>query len=171
MQEGFQNVGDPISSSSEPTPSSTSQTYQYGQPPKKRSPRRFLYLLAAVLLVLVVFNTLRFLGSKKETPASPSPTPSIEEFSAPQTPEPTVESTPEPTPTPKPQSSIDKVTGLDRAKLSLEVQNGSGEGGVAKKAADLLKSLGYVVLKTGNADNFNYKNVIIQVILWNPRHL
>jgi hypothetical protein len=43
------------------------------------------------------------------------------------------------------------------------VQNGSGEAGVAGKGADALKRLGYNVTGTGNADNFDYTNVVIQV--------
>src|SRR3990167_9003906 len=43
-----------------------------------------------------------------------------------------------------------------------EFQNGSGEAGVAGKAAGILKDLGYLA-STGNADNFNYSNVTIQV--------
>lgn len=157
--EGYENITSPTYTPPK-TPGPSSQTYEYGQPPKKRSPKRFLFLLGAVLLLLVVLNTLRILGSKGKEP-TPTPTPSIEEFS--QTAEPTVEPTPEPTPTPKAQSSIDKTTGLDRAKLSVEVQNGSGVIGAAKKASDFLKNLGYNITKIGNADNSNYKNVIIQV--------
>jgi hypothetical protein len=43
------------------------------------------------------------------------------------------------------------------------VQNGSGTAGVGAKAAAVLKGLGYNVVVTGNADNFNYTNVTIQV--------
>lgn len=41
------------------------------------------------------------------------------------------------------------------------VQNGSGKQGIAKRASDLLKISDIEVQKTGNADNFNYKNTLI----------
>ncbi len=59
-------------------------------------------------------------------------------------------------------SPIDK-SGLDRSKLSVIVQNGSGTEGVAGKGANILKDLGYDVASTGNADNYNYTGVTIKV--------
>jgi outer membrane PBP1 activator LpoA protein len=59
-------------------------------------------------------------------------------------------------------SPIDK-SGLDRSKLSVAVENGSGAEGTAGKAAKILQDLGYNVVSTGNADNFNYEGVTIQV--------
>ena len=136
--------------------------------PKKS--KRFLFLVGAVIIIaIIIFAGPRFLGSKdqkEDSEITPTPT----EFQIPtDTPEPSPSeepaSTPKPTssPTPKPASNpIDKATGLDRSKLSVEVQNGSGEAGVAGKAAGILKDLGYLT-STGNADNFNYSNVTIQV--------
>ena len=59
-------------------------------------------------------------------------------------------------------SPIDK-SGLDRSKLSVTVQNGSGIEGVAGKAANILKDLGYNVASTGNADNYDYVGVTVKV--------
>lgn len=59
-------------------------------------------------------------------------------------------------------SSVDK-SGLDRNKLSVTVQNGSGTEGAAGKAGDMLKEFGYNVFSTGNADNYNYQGVTIKV--------
>lgn len=130
-------------------------------PSRRRSPKKFLYILGAILVVLIVLNLVRTLGSKGKKAATPTPTPSISVETS--TPQPTEEPTPQPSATPKPAtSSIDKTTGLDRAKLSVSVQNGSGEAGVGAKMADLLRSLGYNVTSTGNADNFNYTNVTIK---------
>ena len=73
-------------------------------------------------------------------------------------------SSPQPTLAPKPTiNPVDKSTGLNRSKLSVTVQNGSGQAGVAGKAADILKNLGYNVTSTGNADNYDFVNVSIQV--------
>jgi cell division protein FtsL len=59
-------------------------------------------------------------------------------------------------------SPVDK-SGLDRSKLSVTVENGSGVAGTAGKAAKVLQDLGYNVVSTGNADNFNYEGVTIQI--------
>ena len=59
-------------------------------------------------------------------------------------------------------SPIDK-SGLDRSKLSITVTNGSGIEGTAGKAASVLKNLGYNVASTGNADNYNYQGITIEV--------
>lgn len=137
--------------------------------PKKS--KRFLFLVVAIVIIIAVFFLgSNFLGSKnKKENSQITPTPT--EFQIP-TDTPAPSSTEEPTLTPKPTSSptpktasnpIDKATGLDRSKLSVEVQNGSGVIGAAKKAADFLKSLGYNVVSTGNADNTNYSNVTVQV--------
>ncbi|MBI4089721.1 MAG: LytR C-terminal domain-containing protein [Candidatus Levybacteria bacterium] len=59
-------------------------------------------------------------------------------------------------------SPVDK-SGLDRSKLSITVENGSGIEGTAGKAAAILKTLGYIVSSVGNADDYNYKGVTIKV--------
>jgi len=155
---GVQNEGN-----ENPNPTTpSSQTYEYGQPPKKRSPKKLLLLIGAVLVVLVVLNTLRILGSKEETPA-PTPTPSIEDFSVV---EPTEEATLEPTATPTPTPKVnpkDLATGLDRSELSVRIENGSVVTGAAAEASTYLKSLGYNVVSIGNADNTDYTDVTIRV--------
>lgn len=137
----------------------------YTSPPsRRRSPRKLLYVLGAVVLVLILLNVVRSLGSKGKN-STPSPTPTSNPTIQLETsnPSPSEQPTPTATPKPSPVSSIDKTTGLDRAKLSVTIQNGSGEAGVAQTASDYLKDLGYNVISTGNADNFNYKNVTIKV--------
>lgn len=163
MQNEFDDISTPASPypPKEPTSNPSAQTYEYGQPPKKRSPKKLLLLaVGAILLIVVVLNVLRLLGSNEET-QTPTPTPTIEDFAPTETPEATIEPTDEPTPTPV--SSIDSATGLDRADLSVRVENGSGVTGAAKKAADYLTGLGYNVVSTGNADNTDYTDVTIMV--------
>ena len=70
-----------------------------------------------------------------------------------ESPEPTEEEEEEPTAAPTTTASAGSVA----------VQNGSGEEGVAGAGADTLRELGYDVVSTGNADNFEYENVTIQV--------
>lgn len=161
VQNEFDDISTPASPypPKEPTSNPSAQTYEYGQPPRKRSPKKLLlFAVGAILLIVVILNVLRLLGSNEETQA-PTPTPTIEDF-APE-PEATIEPTDEPTPTPV--SSVDRATGLDRADLSVIVQNGSGTAGAAGEAAELLRDLGYNVVSTGNADNFDYEDVTIRV--------
>ncbi|HYM65406.1 MAG TPA: LytR C-terminal domain-containing protein [Candidatus Sulfotelmatobacter sp.] len=140
--------------------------------PKRKINKRFIYLVFAVIVIILIFLGFKnFSSGKKEsvdqgafvtTPTlTPTETPTL---TLSPTPSLTPTLTPTKTPTPKPTSSpIDSSTGLDRSKLSVTVENGSGEGGVAGKGSDYLKGLGYDVTGTGNADNFNYTNVTIQV--------
>jgi len=147
------------------------QTFTPGRS-KKPLPKKTVVLIVFIILVIVsvlfvkltaksteqTTSTASIMPSATETPIpteSPFPSPS-------ETPTPT----PEPTasPTPKPSANpVDKATGLDRSKLNVLIQNGSGEAGVASKASDYLKGLGYDVASTGNADNYDYINVTIQV--------
>ncbi len=55
------------------------------------------------------------------------------------------------------------VQNSDRSKISVSVENGSGTEGVAGKAADFLKSKGYTVSGTQNADKYYYTGVTIKV--------
>jgi len=138
--------------------------------PKRKINTRFVYLIFGIITVLFIFFGFRILGSQnkqniKKEPAivTPTQTPSPAETSSPSL---TSSPTPSPTntPTPKPTvNPVDKQTGLDRSELSVTVQNGSGEAGVAAKGADMLKNLGYKIAATGNADNFSYTNVTIEV--------
>lgn len=133
-------------------------------PHRKRNWKKLIYLLGAVLIIVVLFNVVRTLtgGSKSASP-SPTPTPVAEEE---------LIQTPEESPTPEPTtSSIDSATGLDRSELSVAIQNGSGEAGVAKKASDLLEGLGYDVVSTGNADNFDYTDVTVRVKASDKKYL
>ncbi|MBI2031632.1 MAG: LytR C-terminal domain-containing protein [Candidatus Levybacteria bacterium] len=137
------------------------------KPAKK--PRRLIFWIVLIIIIgVLALMGFRFIGGKdqkSEEKITPTPT----EFIIPtEAPTPTEEVTPteepETTPTSKPTSNpIDKTTGLNRSKLSITVQNGSGVAGVAGTAANFLKNLGYNVISTGNADNFDYSNVTIQV--------
>lgn len=54
-------------------------------------------------------------------------------------------------------------TNLDKSKITITVENGSGVEGAAGKVSDYLKGLGYNVSGTSNADNYNYTGVTIKV--------
>lgn len=148
------------------------QFYSPASSSSRKSSKKFLLFFIILVVVGVVSAVLFFStrGSTEEEEEKLTPTPTEFQFPT-DTPSPspaeTEESpTPEPTntPTPRPTSNpIDKATGLDRSKLTVQVSNGSGGVGVAAKAADLLKSLGYNVTSTGNADNYDYQNTVIDV--------
>ncbi len=149
----------------------TLQTGILGQSPKRS--KFLIFFIVSIFIIVVIFVGLRLFGSK--TKESPTPTATLtptkyqlsKETPTPeatQTAKPTNVISPTSTQKPKPTSNpVDKSTGLDRSKLAVEVQNGSGVVGAAKKAADALKSLGYVISSTGNAVNYDYTNVTIQV--------
>ncbi|HVT01604.1 MAG TPA: LytR C-terminal domain-containing protein [Patescibacteria group bacterium] len=136
-----------------------------------------LIVFAIIVLGLVIFGVTRFIGgsSNSNSNTTETPTPTIEMLPT-DTPTPTEDTSPTPatsptkgaTATPAPTkastgSSVDKATGLDRAKLSIHVLNGSGTAGASKKMSDFLEGLGYNVIQIGNADNFDYTNTEIQV--------
>lgn len=149
------------------------QPATHSQQPKKRSWKKALLVLVVLaLLGFGGYNAMAyFLGSgspAQQEEVEITPTPTIEEIQETPTETPTPEESPTPEatkePTARPTTSpIDKTTGLDRRELSIEVQNGSGEKGVAGKVADFLKSFGYKIGGTKNADNFDYTNVTISV--------
>lgn len=61
-------------------------------------------------------------------------------------------------------SSPEKIAeNLDRNKISISVENGSGIEGTAAKASDFLKGKGYNVVSTANAQSYNYKGTTIKV--------
>lgn len=154
MDEGFQYIGD----------SSVS---------RGRSKKPFFVLLLLILIgigIFVVSQTTDVLSIM-----NPQPTPTATPFPT-QEPLPTEEPTEAPTPSgptsrvtsPTPTrtsaaSSVDKATGLDRADITVAIQNGSGVAGAAGKMSTLLQDLGYEIGATGNADSFDYEDVTIQV--------
>lgn len=143
-------------------------TPTFAAPEKRRMNKRFIYLVVALAVLLLIFFGSKLLGKSKtqdinDVPAVTTPTKmptSTPELSPSKSPTPSPTNTPTPKPTVNP---VDKQTGLNRSKLSVTVQNGSGVAGTAGKAADLLKNLGYNVVSTGNADNYDFVNVTIQV--------
>jgi len=137
-----------------------------------KQPKRskfLIFFIVSILIIVGAFGAWQFLGLKSQKEEASTPTPT--KFQLP-TEAPTLEASPtakpttvlSPTSTPKTTvNPVDKQSGLDRSKLTIEVQNGSGVVGAAKKAADALKELGYVISSTGNADNYDYTNVTVQV--------
>lgn len=176
MEESGSFSQSPFTSSSTTTPTSSNSGGGKG--------KKIIFLII-ILLILgsIAYGATVLLGSSG---GDAEPTPAEEEFFIPtDTPTPTEdpEATPvedtetetkeESTPTPKATTaptkaasnsdSVDSATGLDRADITIVVQNGSGEAGVAGVMADKLRGLGYNISSTGNADNFDYTETVIKV--------
>lgn len=150
-----------------------------------REPKRskfIVFFIISIIIIVVAFGGWRFLSSRTEESSSPATAPTPTEYQLPTevplspSPEatptakptalPTSKPTSKPTLTTTPKPSISPVSQsstLDRSKLTVEVQNGSGVVGAAKKAADTLEALGYVINSIGNADNYDYTNVTMRV--------
>ncbi len=143
---------------------------------KKTTKRPKGILVIVVLLILLltgIFLGIRYFGGESGSkiqgmlPTTPTPTESS-------TPTPTEEPTPTeaekdetPTPDPKktgtPTPSPTAGAVADKNALTVSVLNGSGVSGVAAEMKTTLTKLGYAVVSTGNADNFDYENVTIKV--------
>lgn len=141
--------------------------------PAKKPKRLIFWIVIIIVIGILALMGFKFFGGKNQTSDSDKITPTLTEFIIP-TDTPTPSLSEEPTPTSKPANTpiptskpaanpIDKTTGLNRSKLSIVVQNGSGEAGVAGSGSSFLKNLGYNIISTGNADNYDYTNVTIQV--------
>lgn len=161
-------------------PSRRSYVYESSRKGSGNNKRMFLIIGGIIILIALVAIAVVATGGKGESEKNLTPTPTISTDtptpSPSQTPTPTGgKTTPTPTPkasptpakgTPTPtgtSSTTDKTSGLDRANLKVAVLNGSGEAGAATKASDALKKLGYDVVSSGNADNFDYTDTQIQV--------
>jgi hypothetical protein len=137
-------------------------------PQRRQTNKRSVYLILAIIVIILLFLGYRAISSNKGSAPAPTPTPmpnvAVVTPIETATPTPTTSPTVTPTVTPKPTvDPVDKDSGLDRSKLSVTVQNGSGTVGVAGKAKDVLENVGYDVVGTDNADNYDFTNVTIQV--------
>lgn len=153
-------------------PSRRSYLYENSRGSGNRA-RVILIILGIFVLVALVAYAVIATGGKgeEELTAEPSPT-EVEEMITPTpTPEeeeeeeltPTQAKSPTPSPTTTTSTSVDKASGLDRAELRVIIQNGGGVAGAATKASNFLRGLGYNVVSTGNADNFEYESTEISV--------
>ncbi len=149
-------------------------SYSKPSSPKKKA---FLYVIVFILLIggaILAGNF--FLGNhrQKDTAVKPSPTvtptPTITEATPTESLSPSPKATATPTPskkiTPTPSGKITPTPTEEptiSAKLRIEVLNGSGTSGEASKMASFLKSKGYLIASTGNADAFDYELTTIQI--------
>lgn len=142
--------------------------FNYSAQAPKKSNKVLKIIVFAIILAILMWGVQKLFsgGGKEAKPAGIAPTPTEYQFPT-DTPTPSIGPSNAPdataTPTVKKVNPIDSATGLDRSTLSVEVQNGSGETGVASKGSDVLKSFGYKIIATANADNFDYESAVIKV--------
>ncbi len=139
-------------------------------PSKKRISKRVaLFGIFFIIILLLLGSVAYFVTSGNAPDEENSTSITLEEDSGDDViaeEEPTEE--PEETETPTPSKSPTKASAEDdedtpASSGSVAVQNGSGESGVAGAAADVVREAGFTVASTGNADNFDYTDVTIQV--------
>ena len=65
------------------------------------------------------------------------------------------------TPTKAPRPAPEPVSKIDKAELSINIQNGSGTPGMANKVKAALEAKDYTINNVGNADSFDYDNTTI----------
>jgi len=124
-------------------PIGTGQSVRIVSPeaPRKKGKKKVVWVIFGMAFVAIaVLAGFYILGNGEETP-EPSPTPFVSGFD--ETLGETTDATPEPT--------------VDKAKVSIEVLNGTGVSGEAGFLQTKLKALGYSDIEAGNADNQNNK--------------
>lgn len=122
---------------------------------RRLSKRGIVFITFSVVILALVGGLLFFVSGKSDNIKDSSTANSIEI----KTPTPTIS----PTATPTPKESPTPTVAAKKNTLKISIQNGSGEVGVAGDAATVLKNAGYSVVSTGNADNFDYKGITIQI--------
>lgn len=158
----------------------STQTPSLGKGPGRKGKKLIFLIIIIIILAAIAFGAMQLLGNNSGT-TDITPTPTVEEFVMPTdepapteaeekdtTPAPTSKASATNTPTPtktatSSSNSVDAATKLDRADITILVQNGSGEAGVAKVMSDKLTGLGYKVSGTANADNYDYAQTVIKV--------
>jgi cytoskeletal protein RodZ len=158
------------SNSSESFLNPSRRSYVYESSRNSGNKKRIILIVVGILILIgLVALAVVATGGKGETEKNLTPTPT--QITQTPTPTPTLEPSPTttvtPTSTPKPTSKVTPTpakgtptptssSGVERSNLDVAVLNGSGEAGAATKASDALKKLGYNVVSSGNADNFDY---------------
>jgi cytoskeletal protein RodZ len=113
--------------------------------PSSKFPK--VIILVVILIILGIGGYLIFKrgGQSNEEEISPTTEPLIEGG----------ESSPIATTTPAP---------VDKTKIKIEVQNGTGIGGEAAYLSDQLKLLGYTNVKAGNAEDQTYTATVVTFV-------
>ncbi len=141
------------------------------KPSKKRISKRVaLFGIFFIIILLLLGSVAYFVTSGSESEGEDSTSITLTEDSEDEVTmeEPTEEplETEAPTPSKAPTKVPTKAAEEEDTPASsgsVAVQNGSGESGVAGAAAAVIREAGFTIASTGNADNFDYTDVTIQV--------
>jgi hypothetical protein len=122
-------------------------------------------IIAIIVILLIAGGGYYFFNVQtKKAQLTPTPTPT---FAPTEQPTETPTSTPSGTVTPTTTASptVRPTTGAvtKATELNVQVLNGSGTVGAAGEVRDHLTSQGYKNVDTGNADNFNYTKITINI--------
>lgn len=113
--------------------------------PEEKS-RKKIYIIGAIILLLVlVASILLFMNFNKNKKVEES---KVETAQTPEVSSPT-------------EVAEEKPETFDRSKITLEILNGSGVAGAAKKIADNLAALGYQIIEVGNASASEQSQIFI----------
>ncbi len=141
------------------------------QPSKKRISKRVALFGIFFVIILLLLGSVAYFVTSGSEPEEDSTSITLTEDSEDEvameeeptvTPEETEAPTPSKAPTKAPTKAADEAD-TPASSGSVAVQNGSGESGVAGAAAAVIKEAGFTIASTGNADNFDYTDVTIQV--------
>lgn len=142
------------------------------QPSKKRISKRVALFGIFFIIILLLLGSVAYFVTSGSAPSEEDGTSiTLTEDSEDQvTPEEDPTEAPEETQAPSPSKAPSKAPtkaaedeDTPASSGSVAVQNGSGESGVAGTAAAIVREAGFTVASTGNADNFEYTDVTIQV--------
>lgn len=143
------------------------QDYAPAKPARRSFGKKQAIIVIILLLVItggVLIMSQRHASTSSES-ISPTPTEAPTEAPTPEastsatpavSPTKTTTPTTKPSPTKKPEVSA-------ATDMSIQILNGSGEVGIASQVRDYLKGKGYQYFETGNADNYDYKDVTVKV--------
>lgn len=142
--------------------------------PKKKLPKRLIIFIIffAVILALIgglVFFVTRDSSEPAETeqtitlPEENQEEPAITEEATPTPEEEEEEVTPSKAATTPTKAPTGAASSTSNSSVKVAIQNGSGESGVAGAASEVIKEAGFTVSSTGNADNFDYEDVTINI--------
>jgi hypothetical protein len=129
----------------------------------------FTYVIFAFCIIIIVTNGMILYQRNQSNQTSVAPPAAVSPVNLVPPPIPAEITTESSTTAASPAASAtitttttSEATSTNLSAYSIKVLNGSGESGGANKMKSLLENLGFNVVATGNADNFNYKNITVQ---------
>lgn len=132
---------------------------------KRRISKRVALFGIFFIIIVLLLGSVAYFVTRGNSQDQVTESITLPEESSPEITEEEASPTPEesPTPTKEEEEPTAAPTEAVSGAGSVAVQNGSGESGVAGAAAAVLRGAGFSIASTGNADNFDYTDVTIQV--------